>query len=291
MGSGGRLFRCRLGKGGLGSLSFVTTRFAAARTAWARAGRAAATLLRSIPILGLQDFFGNDLGRDAFDLRLRAGAVCHRRGLGSRSRLALGAILTALATLITITAVFPRLLILVVLFATLLHLRLRILDDRLRTETQIVAIGAVHVVLIQARTVAILEITAILMLEAILHLGLGCGDDPVVMLCVLQIILGHDAVAGALSVTGKCGILFGDMLGCTPDLQIRTGAVVGPAERISALAIEVVIAAAVIVVTTPSTALVLLLRGHAACRQCPDQDFACRAQVDQGACRFQSQFT
>ncbi|MNL35708.1 hypothetical protein D3C87_1577520 [compost metagenome] len=137
------------------------------------------------------------------------------------------------------------------------------------------------------------------MLEAILHLGLRSCDYAIVMLCVLQIVFCNNTVAGALRVTGKSRIFFCDMLGSTADFYIRPGTVISPAERVSALALEVVVTtsatAAVIVATTPSTTLVLLswphlsftnslsslIRGHAARRSKPVQDFACYVQVDQ----------
>jgi hypothetical protein len=108
-----------------------------------------------------------------------------------------------------------------------------------------------------------------------------------------------------MRITSKGRILFGDMLRGAADFYIRAGAVIGTAERVAALAIEIVIstvaaaaaiAATAIAAATPPTALVLLswphisftnslsslIKGHAACRSSPDQDFACHAQVDQG---------
>jgi hypothetical protein len=292
--------------------------------------------------LRLGFFLNHNLGRCAFDDRLRAGTIDDRcgnlGGLGhlscKRSLLLYGtlaafrAIRTTLAALIAVTAVFARRLILlnsltlsalalsslalttlaplaltlsgialnILLTALLLRLRLVIFHHRLRCITQIITIDTVHVVLIHRIAVAIL------MLETVLHLGLRRCDDPVIMFCVLQIVLGDDTVAGALCIAGKSGIFFCDMLGSTADFYVRSGAVVGSAERVAALALEVVVTtttaatAAVIVATTPSTTLILLswphlsftnslsslIRGHAARRTWPVRDFACYAQVNQG---------
>jgi hypothetical protein len=86
------------------------------------------------------------------------------------------------------------------------------------------------------------------------------------MLCVLQIVFRNHPVAGALCITAKLRIFFCDMLGGAADLYVRAGAVVGTAERVTALAVEVVVTAAataaVIVATTPSTTLILLSWPH-----------------------------
>ncbi len=87
------------------------------------------------------------------------------------------------------------------------------------------------------------------------------------MFGVLKIVLGHHAVAGALGVTGKLRVFLGNMLGSTANFYVGAGAVIGPGQRIAALAVEIVVivistAAIVIVITTPSTALVLLSWPH-----------------------------
>jgi hypothetical protein len=144
------------------------------------------------------------------------------------------------------------------------------------------------------------------MLETVLHLCLRCSNDAVIVFRMLQVVFGHDTVACALRITSKRRVFFGDVLSGAADFYIRAGAVIGPAERVAALAIEIVvstaaaaaaaIAAAAIVAATPPTALVLLswphisftnslsslIKGHAARRSSPEQDFACHAQVDQG---------
>jgi hypothetical protein len=178
-----------------------------------------------------------------------------------------------------------------------------VVHHRLRCVAKIVAVTLIHIVLIDRVPVAVLVFATLLVLEAVLHLGLRCSNDAVIVFRVLQVVFGHDAVACAMRIASKGRILFSDMLSGAADFYIRAGAVVGPAERIAALAIEIVIptvAAAAIAATataaaTPPTALVLLswphksftnslsslIKGHAACRSSPDQDFACHAQVDQ----------
>lgn len=244
--------------------------------------------------LDLSFFLDGDFGWRAVDHRLRTRTVfdyrCRNLGgfLYLRCNCSLGfgslrlggtfatlsalatfrAILAAITTLTAVAAVFTRLLVLAtialldVLLAALL--RLLFLDRRLRSVAQIVAVAAVHIILIDRIAVTILEFAALLMLEAILHLGLRRCDNAIVMFCVLQIVLRHHAVARTLGIAGKSRIFFCNMLGSTADFYIRSGTVVRPAERVTALALEIVITttAAVIVTTTPSTTLVLLSWPH-----------------------------
>lgn len=272
-------------------------------------------------------FLDSNFSRGTFDHGLRTGTVFDNgcRNLGSFRHLrcdrsfrldsprfgrtfttlcalaTFRAILATITAIVAVTAVFARLLVLAttallgILLTTLL--RLLLFDHRLRSITQIIAVTAVEIVLIDNIAIAILEFAAILMLEAILHLGLRSCDYAVVMLCVLQIVFCNNTVAGALRIAGQSRIFFCYMLGSTADFYIRPGTVISAAERIAALALEIVITttAAVIVVTTPSTTLVLLswphlsftnslsslIRGHAARRSKPVQDFACYVQVDQ----------
>ncbi len=234
---------------------------------------------------------------------------------GSRLLAAFRAILPAVTTLVavaTVAAVFARLLtfarllaVVLVLLVLLLAARLLLLrrfvgNDRLLSIAQIVAVtvAIVHVVLVEP--VAVLVVATILMLEAVLHLSLCRRDDAVVVFGMLQVVLGHNAVAGALRIASKRRVFFGDMLSRTADLNIRAGAVIGPAERIAALAVEIVTAAAataaIVVTAAPSTAIFLLswphlsftnslsslIRGPRPAGQKPEQDFACRAQDEQG---------
>lgn len=292
------------------------------------AGTRAGSTTAARSSLCLRFFLDSNFSRGTFDHGLRTGTVFDNgcRNLGSFRHLrcdrsfrldsprfgrtfatlctlaTFRAILATITAIVAVTAVFARLLVLAttallgILLTTLL--RLLLFDHRLRSITQIVAVTAVEIVLIDNIAIAILEFAAILMLEAILHLGLRSCDYAVVMLCVLQIVFCNNTVAGALRIAGKSRIFFCYMLGSTADFYIRSGTVISAAERIAALALEIVItttAAAVIVVTTPSTTLVLLswphlsftnslsslIRGHAARRSKPVQDFACYVQVDQ----------
>ncbi|OWV87968.1 hypothetical protein ATY75_21715 [Rhizobium sp. N122] len=192
-------------------------------------------------------FIHRDFGRDAFDLRLRAGSVDdlglgrHRRRGGSRLRLGLR------------LRSRPRLML----------PALRRLDD-----DDIITVIVVVIDLVAVAVCGVIVFAAIVALEAFLHLRLGAGDDTIVMFGVLEIVLGNHAVAGALSIAGELRVFFGDMLGSPANLHIGAGAVIGPGQRIAALAVEIVVivistaAVVIIVVTTPSTALVLLSWPH-----------------------------
>ncbi len=119
----------------------------------------------------------------------------------------------------------------------------------------------VHTVDVVTEIIAIIPVVP---LEAFLHLRLGGSDDPVVVFSVLQVILGHDPIAGALGIACESGILLCDVLGRTANLHVGTRAVVGPSQRVGALAVEVVSssATAATAVVTPPTTLVLLSWPH-----------------------------
>ena len=70
---------------------------------------------------------------------------------------------------------------------------------------------------------------------------------------MLKIVFSHDAVAGALGVARQRHVFLRHMLGGAADLHIGTGAVIGPGQRIGALAVEIVIIAA-----APASAFILL---------------------------------
>ena len=80
------------------------------------------------------------------------------------------------------------------------------------------------------------------------------------MLGMLQIVLGHDAIAGTLRIACKVHVFLRHMLGGSADFHVGTGAVVGARQRVLAFAI----AATVIVIAsaTSATALVLLSWPH-----------------------------
>ena len=91
-----------------------------------------------------------------------------------------------------------------------------------------------------------------------LVLGLLSGrrrHDAVIMLRMLKIILGHDAVAAGIGVAGKLQILFIDMAGRAANLHFGTGRIIG------AIGVE---AAAVIAAATAATAIATMLRPAAA---------------------------
>ena len=75
------------------------------------------------------------------------------------------------------------------------------------------------------------------------------------MLGVLEIILGHHAVAGGLRIARQNQILFRDDLGIAADLHIRAVAFVAALQRVLVTAVVVV---AVAVARTASTAVMLL---------------------------------
>ena len=126
----------------------------------------------------------------------------------------------------------------------------------------------IHVVLVALEAVAIVEIAAIVEVAAVvllvplLHLLLGGEDDAVVVLGVLKIVLRDHAVAGALRVPRQGCVLLRDRLRRAPDLHVRPGAVIGPGQRVAALAEVVVIVVIVVVAATPAAALVLLSWPH-----------------------------
>src|SRR5690606_19263435 len=207
---------------------------ATARTARAGGSAAARLAFGSGDLLCL--LFDGNLDRNAFDNRLRAGSIVHRCGIDGR----------IFAPRLLRALVLARLIGQLLMFAALLLGLVRRLALLRGIVVDVVAIGIV--------AVAVLEVVA---LHALLHLGLGCEDNAVVVLRMLQIVLGNDPVAGALGIAGKRRILLGNVLCRTADFHIWAGAVIGAGKGIAALAVEVV-AAAVIAATAASTAFVLL---------------------------------
>ena len=57
------------------------------------------------------------------------------------------------------------------------------------------------------------------------------GDEPKIMLSVLQKIFGRDRIAGRLGVARQLQIFFGDVLGCATNFYVRTVRFVGPRQR------------------------------------------------------------
>ena len=129
-----------------------------------------------------------DFDRHAFDIGLRTTAC----DFGRRSRCR--------------SLLLSRLMVLLRLRTLLLH------DNRLVVELAVL--------------VTIIAVVALVALIAFLHLRLGGCDDAVIVFGVLEIVLRHHPVAGALCVAGKSGVFFRDMLGSTANFHIRTGTVI-----------------------------------------------------------------
>ena len=89
------------------------------------------------------------------------------------------------------------------------------------------------------------------------QLGLLRRHDAVIMLRMLKIILGHDAVAAGIGVTGQLQIFLIDVAGGAADFHFGTGGVIG------AVGVE---AAAVIIAAAAATAAAIatMLRPAAA---------------------------
>jgi len=108
------------------------------------------------------------------------------------------------------------------------------------------------------------EIVAVLLDVLDRHLRLRGGNDAIVVFGVLEIVLRHDPVAGALRVTGQGSVFLGDLLSRSTDLHIRAVALVVARQGIRALAVVVVIvvATAAAIVVATAHAPVLLLWPH-----------------------------
>lgn len=125
-------------------------------------------------------------------------------------------------------------------------------------------VGAIHILItiVEITVVEIVALLAIVSLEAVLHLRLRGGNDAVVVLGMLQVVFRHHAVAGTLRITGQRTVFFCNVLCGTANLNVRTGTVVGPGQRIGALAVEISAASASVVIIAPPTPLVLLSWPH-----------------------------
>jgi len=202
-----------------------------------------------------------NLYRNTFDLRLRAAAIVHlglRRFSCDRGRLLF---------LATRLAVFVAARLLVVATLRLFFrtaLLMLVLVTRWLDDDNIVIVDGFDIVTIALRTFT--EFVAVVALEALLHLRLSGCNDAVIVFGVLQVVFSDNAIARTLRVARKLCVLFSDMLRGTTNLNVWAGAVVGPRQRVAALAVEIVVivisAAAAVVVATPATALVLLSWPH-----------------------------
>jgi hypothetical protein len=259
-------FRCdvsqhwRLGRGALAFSGGFFALSTATRATGTAASAAAAGLAFARLAAGTFLVHG-DFSRNTFDLRLWASSI-DEFGLGCRCRRLRGYRLRLLLCL--------RLRLMLPALRLMLPVLRRLDDNDVVAVIVIVILIVIHIVAVAVRTFAIIVLAAVVALEAFLHLRLGAGDDTIVMFGVLEIVLGNHAIAGALGVAGELRVFFGDMLRSTANLHIGAGAVIGPGQRIAALAVEIVVivistaaaTAAVVIVTTPSTALVLLSWPH-----------------------------
>jgi hypothetical protein len=86
-------------------------------------------------------------------------------------------------------------------------------------------------------------------------------DDPIVVLCVLQIVFGEDVVAGGLRIAGELQIFFGDMGRRAPHLHIRTVRLEATSEGVLSLPVAgmVIIVVVVVVDVVAATATAMLL--------------------------------
>ena len=82
---------------------------------------------------------------------------------------------------------------------------------------------------------------------------LGRGDDAEIVLGVLEIVLGHDAVAGGLRIAGELQVLLGDMGGVAAHLHVGAVTLVVATQRVA------VLAAAIVVAPTRAVLVVVLL--------------------------------
>ena len=87
-------------------------------------------------------------------------------------------------------------------------------------------------------------------------LGGSGGHDTVIMFRMLKVILGHDAVAAGIGVTGQLQIFLVDMAGRAADFDFGPGGIVG--------AIGVETTAAAIAAAAAATTIATMLRPAAA---------------------------
>jgi hypothetical protein len=94
----------------------------------------------------------------------------------------------------------------------------------------IVAVAVAAVAIIHAIVVITVLIVLILILIIALILdgclSLGCKYYSIIVLGVLEIVFSHHSVAGALCISCKSSVFFGDVLSVPPDFDIGTVALV-----------------------------------------------------------------
>ena len=113
------------------------------------------------------------------------------------------------------------------------------------------------VALVVIADIFILLIAVITIVALILdrRLSLSSENDSIVVLGVLEIVFSYHAVAGALCITCKSGVFFGDVLSIPPDFDIGAVALVIAGKWVGTFV-------AVIVVTASAHAPILLYWPH-----------------------------
>ena len=195
-------------------------------------------------------FTKRHFSRRTLDYRLRSTAIKHRL-FGSRFA-------TVTSCLMVLVAII--LVVAVVLVVVLVVIAVAVIA---------VVVVAIHVVIaiIFTITITIIEVLTLFALEPFLHLRLSAGNDTVIVLGMLQIVLSNNPVARALRITRKLSVFLGYMLGCTPDLHIRTRTVIASGQGIRSLAVVIVVIPLLLLLLllllfTPAAALVLLSWPH-----------------------------
>jgi len=183
--------------------------------------------------------------------------------------------LRPVATLIAILAIMPLLAGVtvsepVVLVLTILLLRPSLVERGLHVA--FTGMAGEHR-LIRASLVALAEIVAGAIVRAVmaaaaavdhftrlLNLLLAVSeDDPIVVLCVLQIILGEDVVAGGLGIAGELHVFLGDMGRCAAHLHIRAVRLEAAREGVLSLSVAGMVIVVVVVDVVAATATAMLL--------------------------------
>jgi hypothetical protein len=111
----------------------------------------------------------------------------------------------------------------------------------------------------------VVHIVAVLLLELLRHLRLRGSDDAIVVFGVLEIVLGHHPVAGAVRIPRQRSVFLRNLLRGAPDFHVRPVAFVVTGQRIGTLAVVIIIivvAAIIIIVVASAHAPVLLLWPH-----------------------------
>src|SRR5690606_32869656 len=107
--------------------------------------------------------------------------------------------------------------------------------------------------------VVVIAIVALLLLR---HLRLRSHDDAVVVLGVLEVVLRHHTVTGALRVARQCRVFLGDLLRGSPDVHVGPVALIAARQRIGALAATIVVIVVAIVIAAASAHAPVLLWPH-----------------------------